>query len=267
MHCIDLKTHLFQNHFVVNWHEHVWLNNHLRLNEEQCDHLVQDAEMTNTDILVCSLPVLAQSVTPEEFIRCNNALALALRKYPDKMRGFAFVNPGYHRESLEEIRRCVEDLGMIGVKLYYQYRIDDPVMRDLLELCIRLDIPILMHAGKLNDHPETQPFISNGVHFAAVAREYPEARLIMAHIGGGGDWEWSLKAIADFPNIFTDISGSVCDNGMVEKAADLLGAGRLLFGTDGSYSAGVGKILGADLSDFDKVTILDNPALHRYLKL
>ena len=259
------KMRIFRDHKVVNWHEHVWFNDKNELDEGLLDGLVRDAEETGTDMLVCSLPILAQTVTPEEFRHCNDTLAQALRKYPNKLRGFAFVNPGYRREMEHEIHRCIEDLGMIGVKLYYQYRIDDPVMRDLIELCIRLDVPILMHASKLNYHPEEQPFVSNGPHFAAAAREYPEAVLVMAHISGGGDWEWSLKAIADYSNIYTDMSGSVCDDGLMEKTVRMLGAQRVLFGTDGSYSACLGKIVGADLTEEEKITILNNPNFERYL--
>ncbi len=259
------KMRLFSQNTVVNWHEHVWFGKNGELDENLLDGLIEDMRLTYTDTVVCSLPILAQKVTPEEFRHCNDALALALKKYPDKMKGFAFVNPGYRKETEYEIHRCIEDLGMIGVKLYYQYRIDDPVMRDLIETCIQLDVPILMHASKLNYHPEEQPFVSNGPHFAAAAQAYPEATFIMAHISGGGDWEWSLKAIADYPNIYTDMSGSVCDDGLMEKTVELLGANRVLFGTDGSYSACIGKILGADLTEKEKVTILNNPNFVRYL--
>ena len=261
----DIKMKLFREHKVVNWHEHVWFDAGGHLDVALCDGLVEDAERTHTDLLVCSLPILAQKVTPGEFCRCNDTLAVAMRRHPDKIKGFAFVNPGYRKEALNEIERCVKGLGMIGVKLYYQYFIDDPAVREVIEKCIELDIPILVHASKLNYHPEEQPFVSNGVHFAAAANAYPEARLIMAHISGGGDWEWSLKAVADSPNVYTDVSGSVTDDQLMEKTVRLLGASRVLFGTDGSYAACIGKILGADLPEKDKETILNNPDFARYL--
>lgn len=265
MNPIHEKRRLFTENRVVNWHEHVWFNASGGLDEALCDGLVEDAQRTSTDVLVCSLPILAQKVTPEEFRRCNDTLALAMKRYPQKIRGFAFLNPGYTREALDEIDRCVQDYGMIGIKLYYQYFINDPAVRPVIEKCIDLDIPILVHASKLNYCPEEQPFVSNGVHFAAAAKAYPEARFIMAHITGGGDWEWSLKAIAGSPNVYTDMSGSVIDARVMEKAVAMLGASRVLFGTDGSYASCVGKILAADLSEADKKTILNNPDFERYL--
>lgn len=114
--------------------------------------------------------------------------------------------------------------------------------------------------------PITQPFISDGIHFAKVAEKYPDAAIIMAHVAGGGDWQWSLKAIADCPNIYTDISGSVYDEGIIEQTVSYLGAERVLFGTDGSFSQGIGKLLAANISEKDKIEILNNTKFSRYLE-
>ena len=61
--------------------------------------------------------------------------------------------------------------------------------------------------------------ISDGIHMANVARRYPEARFIMGHIGGGVDWQWSVKAIADTPNVFAHIGGSIFDRPMLAGPA------------------------------------------------
>lgn len=259
------KFKLFSENTVVNWHEHVWYNQEHKLNEALCDGLIADMQTFSNDKCVISLPVLQQKVTPEEFRHANDTCALALKKYPKQLRGFAFVNPGYAKEANAEIERCVKEYGMIGVKLYYQYFISDPACYQMIEKCIDLNIPILMHASKLNYHPWEQPFVSNGPHFAEIAKRYPEAKIIMAHIGGGGDWEWSLKAIAESPSILMDVSGSVCEDQIIERSVREIGAKRMLFGTDGSFSACVGKMLGANISREDKLEILNNTALAPYL--
>lgn len=263
---IEEKMKLFENNKVVNWHEHVWPDSTGELNLKLCDMLVEAAHKTHTDKLVCSLPIAGGNPSPEEVSRCNDMLYKAMKRHPGIIKGFAFINPGYVREAVDEIERCVNELGMIGIKLYNQYFISDPILHSVIEKCIELDIPILEHAGKLNYRPEEQPFLSDGTHFAKVSRKYPEATIIQAHIGGGGDWQWSLKAIADCPNIYTDTSGSVCDERLIEETVRYLGADRILFGTDGSYSPGVGKILGAKISEHDKVTILSNPRFEKYLE-
>jgi predicted GIY-YIG superfamily endonuclease len=61
--------------------------------------------------------------------------------------------------------------------------------------------------------------------------------------------EWAIKQLRQTPSVYLDTSGSVVDEGMVEMAARELGIGRLLFGTDMTMEGGVGKILGADLTE------------------
>jgi hypothetical protein len=181
---------------------------------------------------------------------CNDNILESMRRFPDFILGQCFLNPGYVRESQDEITRCIVDGGMIGVKLYIQYCINEPVQFPVIERCIDLGVPVLMHAGHPTDAPEisSQPRISSGEHFVEVAKRYPEALLICGHIGGGGDWEWQIKALREAPSVFLDTSGTVIDAGIIERCVRDLGAERLLFATDNSSEAGVGKILDADIT-------------------
>ena len=54
----------------------------------------------------------------------------------------------------------------------------------------------------------------------------------MAHIGGGGDWAHSLRAVAGVANVFVDLSGSGVDRGMLELCLECVGPERLLWGSD-----------------------------------
>ena len=117
-------------------------------------------------------------------------------------------------------------------------------------------VPILHHAGHTYWLTPPQPRISDGGTFAELARRYPEAMLICAHIAGGGDWEWTIKALRNAPTVYLDTSGSVPDEGIVEMAVRTLGADRILFGCDMSMTASVGRIRSAELSDADRAKIL-----------
>ena len=250
---------------VVNWHEHVWFDESGKLDEARLDQMMEHSAMLGVDSLVISLPVIWGEAVPALVTKCNDAVSQAVKKYPGRLYGMCFVNPGYAAFSMREIERCIEELGFVGIKLYNQYFISDPVLRGVLEKSIAYDIPVLEHACKLNMFADSQPFASNGVHFAKAAEEYPEARMILAHIGGGGDWNWQVKAIEPYPNVAVDMSGSIHDKGMIEYAAAHLGSERILFGSDGSLGSSVGKITDADLSLEDKRTILTSRAFARYL--
>ena len=263
---IHERINLFRENTVINWHEHVWMTPEGKLNVKDAETLIESANKFGEDKLLCSVPILERFCPPEKFIRANDVTIDAMKRYPDIIMGMCFVNPGYGKEAVAEIQRCVEDYGMCGIKLYHQYFMDDPAQFPIIEKCIELDIPILMHAGKLYRNPESQPNLSDGTHFVEVAKRYPEANFIMAHVSGGGDWHWQLKSIAPYKNVVTDISGSVYDRGVVEESVKYLGADRVLFGSDGSTGMCIGKILAADISLEDKKTILEGTKYLKFLK-
>ena len=267
---IQKKLQFMHNNPVTSWHEHMFgTGAGLRgMVPELVENVVQTMDTLGIDKIVTCLPVSYDSkVGPEDFARANNYTYDCIKRYPKRVYGMCFVNPGFRDAMLDEVDRCVNELGFVGVKLMHQYFMDDPAMYPLVEKCIDLDIPIYMHTAHLMDplSRSKQPRCSDGVHMANIARRYPEGTFIMGHLGGGGDWQWSLRAIADTPNVFTDIGGSICDRPLVEESVKHLGADRILFATDGSWSSTVGKLLGADISDDEKKTILAGTAFQRYL--
>ena len=262
---------LFEDNLVINWHDHSdqrWFATEEELkifDESYYNRLVETVEKFHFDKTVISFLSMDDKCSVEKMKLANNINAEGIRRNPDKFVGLCFVNPGYQKEALYEIDRCRE-MGFIGLKLYHQYKLNDPVLFPIIERCIELDMPILMHAGRLTaDQYEPQPKLSQGEYFAEIAKRYPESNLIMAHITGGGDWHWQLKAIEKYDNIVLDMAGSVIDEPVIEECVKRIGAERVLFGTDFSASASVGKIIGADISEEDKKTILCGKRYKRFL--
>jgi len=218
--------------------------------------LIEAADELQIDQLCCSILTKRRPASVEGFRECNTWLAEAIRRFPGRVLGYCYVNPGHTREALEEIRRYVEDHGFIGIKLYNEHVCTEPIVAPAVELAIELGVPILHHAGHAHYPLPGQPSISDGGDLAELGNRYAEARLICAHIGGGGDWEWTIKALRHASNVYFDTSGSVVDDGMIEMAAKILGADRLLFGCDMSMTAGMGKIRAADLKPVEKQKIL-----------
>jgi predicted TIM-barrel fold metal-dependent hydrolase len=240
---------------VIDAHAH--LHHHSRSTWRDDDRNVIDAaDKLGIDQLCCSILPPERPARMESFRECNQWLADAIRRFPGRILGYCFVNPGYTKEARDEIRRSVEERGFIGVKLYNDYRANEPVVFPIVELAIELRIPILHHAGHTSWLPQPQPRISDAGDFAELARRYPEAMVICAHVCGGGDWEWTIKMLRNTPSVFLDTSGSVADEGVVEMAVRTLGSDRLLFACDMSMTASVGRIRGADIGDGDRRKIL-----------
>ena len=223
--------------------------------DNSSDALVACSDSLGVTEMWCSVPVTGGRIAPmEEIVAANDSVLHAMKRHPDRIRGMCFVIPGYYKEAVAEVERCL-DAGMIGVKLYNQYTIDNPVVRPIIELAVERRIPVLMHAGYLvaKEHLDTQPQISWGRHFAAASERYPDAILIHAHVGGGGDWEGTVRAMRNTsPNLYSDYSGSNLDDDQIAFSAEELGVERLLYGSDGTMAGSVGKVIGTDLSDADK---------------
>jgi predicted TIM-barrel fold metal-dependent hydrolase len=213
--------------------------------------VIEAADALGIDQLCCSIPITGgRWAEPEEVRAVNDAVLAAMRRWPERILGYCFVIAGYHDQSLQEIDRCL-DAGMIGIKLYNQYKYSDPVVFPIAEKAIERGVPILGHAGHCTDAVTraAQPNISDAADFRELARRYPELILIEGHLGGGGDWEWTIKMLRDCPNVYLDTSGSNVDDPMIEMAIAELGHKRLLFATDMTMEGGVGKILSAEMSD------------------
>ena len=221
------------------------------------DKIIDAADRLGIDKLCCSIPITSGMPTPAEVQERNDDVLEAMKRYPGRILGYCFVNPGYRKEAIAEIERCVIKHEMMGIKLYNQYKCSDPAVYPVVEEAIELKIPILEHAGYVSDPAQAarQPKISHAGDFVKLAAEYPEAMLIEAHIGGGGDWEWGIKTLRHSPSVYLDTSGSVIDEGMIEMAVRELGAERLLFGTDMTMEGGVGKVTGARITESQREDI------------
>lgn len=196
---------------------------------------------------------------PEEFRQSNDLMYTAMKKYPGRLMGMFTVNPQFQKESLEEIKRSV-DRGMVGLKVYYQVKINDPLFYPIIEKMIDLKMIMLMHAEatlgiagyRMKYDKKTKPNVSLPENFVEAATRYPEAIFQYAHLGGGPDWEYACKVIRNCPNIYVDTSGTNNDAGIVEFAVKELGVERVLFGTDNAWFQGVGKVMAADISDAER---------------
>jgi predicted TIM-barrel fold metal-dependent hydrolase len=214
------------------------------------ESLVAAAQALGIDKLYCSRPITGGVKAEIPAVRdANDSVLAAMKRFPGQIEGYCFVQPGNGLAALEEIDRCL-DAGMIGVKLYNQFKYTDPVVFPVAEKCIDRRIPILGHSAYLTDTRAlaAQPQTSNSLDFCALSSRYPELILILGHVNGGGDWEWAIKGLRDCPNVYLDTSGSVQEDDTIGRCVRELGHRRILFATDLTMEGGVGKILSAELT-------------------
>jgi uncharacterized protein len=179
--------------------------------------------------------------SPADLEYGNNALLALEHAYPDRIRGYVTVNPNYAKHARAEILRGLA-AGMIGIKLAASRRASDPLLDPICELAGERGVPVLHHVWQHRRRDWPGQEASDAVELCALAARHPDVRFILAHIGGGGDWQHSLAALARVPNVAVDLSGSGVDGGMLESCLAAVGVERLVWGTDLTMDTGWAKL-------------------------
>ena len=179
--------------------------------------------------------------SPRDVTAGNDALLALQRAHPDRIRGYVCVNPNYSAHAHAEIVRCL-DAGMIGIKLAASRRADDPLLDPIAALALKRRVPVLQHIWQHRRRDWPGQEASDGNELCTLARRHPDVTFILAHIGGGGDWLHSLRAVSDVSNVYVDLSGSGADGGMLEACIESVGVNRLLWGSDITMDTGWAKL-------------------------
>lgn len=179
--------------------------------------------------------------SPEDATHGNDAMLELARANRGLVFGYCVVNPNYPEHAAEEMARCL-DAGMIGVKLAASRRADDALLDPIVWRAAERGVPVLHHVWQHRRREWPGQEASDAVELARLAQRHPRANLILAHLGGGGDWAHSLRAVRDVRNVWIDLSGSGVDSGMLEAALDAVGPERLVWGCDVTMGTGLAKL-------------------------
>jgi predicted TIM-barrel fold metal-dependent hydrolase len=170
----------------------------------------------------------------------NKFVADYVRKYPQKLIGFAGIDPT-EPGSAEEVKIAKEDLRLRGITLSPAnqdfHPSDTRAMRVYAE-AERLAMPILIHpSGQFTEESKLEygrPYLLD-----EVARTFPGLRLVIAQLGQ--PWvDQTICMLAKHPNVFADVSGLLSRPWQAYNAlVSCHQAGvidKLLFGSDFPYT-------------------------------
>ena len=184
--------------------------------------------------------------SPADVTRANDEMLALQQAEGGLVRSYVHVNPNDTAHALAEIERGVAR-GAIGVKLSASRRADDPLVDPIAAEAGRRGLPVLHHVWQYRRREWGNQEASDGVELGRLAERHPATRFILAHIGGGGDYAHSYRAVRDLPNVFLDTSGSGVDRGMLDDALAAVGAGRLVWGCDITICTGLAKLRALDV--------------------
>ena len=117
--------------------------------------------------------------------------------------------------------------GARGIKLHpraEQFTLDHPEVRMLAAVAHERALPVLIHAGR--------GIPALGEHAVALAREFTDARFILAH-AGVCDLSWIWRAAADLPNLLFDTAWWMPAD--LLSLFSLVPPGQILFASDAPY--------------------------------
>lgn len=184
----------------------------------------------------------------------EESVAVAIAQHPERFVGFFMVNPTQPK-TVERIRWAVGELGLRCICLFpamHRYHVYEDKAIEVFETAASLDEAVVfVHCGvlslgvrkKLGLASRFAMRFSNPLDLHSVALSYPELPMIIPHFGAGLLREALM--VADLcPNIYLDTSSS---NSWIKyhpalnleevfrQALEVVGADRLLFGTDSSF--------------------------------
>jgi len=139
------------------------------------------------------------------FKEYNDFAAQCTRRYPKRLIAFAGVDPRRGAGAVAELRRCVEEHGFRGLKLWTVtgFVPDDEAFYPLYEEAARLGVVVMVHTGM--GPADSYLKTCRPVYVDKIAVDFREIPFVMAHVGA----PWTEEALAvamKNANVYVDIS-------------------------------------------------------------
>ncbi|MFC1901853.1 amidohydrolase family protein [Chloroflexota bacterium] len=146
--------------------------------------------------------------------RGNDALYQVIKRYPERLAGFAAVAPQEPATAADELARAVNELGLKGAMIFGHVRgeyLDNQKFWVILERAEKLGVPIYLHPSMPSDDMikpfQTYPIMAGSMWGYSVAAslhamrlicsgvfdKYPGLKIILGHLGEAIPlWLWRI---------------------------------------------------------------------------
>lgn len=236
---------------LIDCHGHLGSWNGMHIPRGGIEDIIETMDMLGIDKLCLShsLSLLC------DFGRGNDILGQTIEKYPDRLIGYAAINPNYPDDIISELQRCSDRYGMNSAKIHpawHSYPVNGKGYADFWKYADENQMVVLTHTYQEDEN------CCPGL-FAKIAAEFRGVKIIMAHAGltlkGCAE---SIEVIRKNDNVYVDTASSRCHFGMIERFVERIGAEHVLFGSDIPMlepAAQIGRIAYSKIKDEDKEKI------------
>lgn len=145
--------------------------------------------------------------SPEGPMLSNEYVAGIVDEHPDLFEGVGTVPLDKPMEAVRTVRRCVNDLGFVGIRVVpwlWELPPDDRRYYPVYAECVEQDVPFCLQVGhtgplKPSEPGRPIPYLDN------VLREFPDLTVVAGHIGH--PWTEEMLALATkYEDVYIDTS-------------------------------------------------------------
>ena len=245
-----IENGMLKSFKVIDAHTHMGRMDGTYVSKANADEMVEMMDKTGIECCYCSPHSALHDTTI-----MNGELEEAMKKYPDRFKGYYLFNPNYHERYLSHMDDILNIEGYIGMKFlptYHRYPLDGANYAEAFEFADKYGLVILMHTWGNND-PHNAPR-----HVDMVASKYKNLKVIMGH-SAPGELDNSIEVVNKYDNVYLDLCDIHRHSGIVDKMVEKVGADKIVYGTDApwyDFAYGIGSVLFSHISDDDKYKIL-----------
>lgn len=175
----------------------------------------------------------------------NEWVHKAMQEYPGRFLGFACIDP-IKEEAIEELEQTINNYDFKGVKLFpchHYYEANDKKVYPFYEKCLELGICVSFHMGHTGNRIDRLR-LQSPLTLDDVARDFPELKIIICHIGGNWFQEATGVALGN-PNVYVETASihsfasmnvlPIEPSFLIKQVVEILGDSKILYGTDNKY--------------------------------
>ncbi|WP_010273147.1 amidohydrolase family protein [Paenibacillus senegalensis] len=206
---------------IIDFHTHYTLGEVFVKKQYDADKVISEMEANS----IVSQLLLPLDGLVFDYKEDNNRIMELVQTYPQRFVGMGTVHPRRPKEAVEEMDRCLQSAGMIGMKFHPWLQAFSPLEDYFQSLAEEANLRKTLFFFHDGTPPYTEPF-----QIAEVARANPDLTVVMGHSGLNDLWRESLLAARKYDNIWLCLC-SCPYSGMLE-IAQTLGGERTIWGSD-----------------------------------
>lgn len=236
------------------------------------DRRIEEMDRAGVDVQILSnvggVELLPAQVGAQVARQSNDILAQAVQRHPERLKGYACLAPQNVDEAVEELERCITQLGFVGWNAFSNFgqdALDDPKYFPLLQKLDQLGGFLYLHPTMPTIdrlHGYGRQLVASGLGFGidvmitltrmilgGVFDRLPDLKVVLGHLGEGfpfvmdrmrarGPKQNRLPAVNELPakdyltkNVWVSTSGNYSEAAF-RCTLETMGAERILLGSD-----------------------------------